>query len=125
MTENGELTREDIMIESDMEVADDNENQIVAYVETWFDVGQKFGLHTRDEAETWVNLYARYDVVEDSVAMEYVISRQHEEETHDYIPTESEAEMIKKAICEKMEEYYDCTPEEFLDYSQENGHIFV
>jgi hypothetical protein len=26
MTENGELTREDIMIESDMEVADDNEN---------------------------------------------------------------------------------------------------
>ncbi len=113
MTENGELTREDIMIESDMEVADDNENQIVAYVETWFDVDRKFGLHTRDEAETWVNLYARYDVVEDSVAMEYVISRQHEEETHDYIPTESEAEMIKKAICEKMEEYYDCTPEEF------------
>ncbi len=101
MTENGELTREDIMIESDMEVADDNENQIVAYVETWFDVDRKFGLHTRDEA------------VEDSVAMEYVISRQHEEETHDYIPTESEAEMIKKAICEKMEEYYGCTPEEF------------
>lgn len=34
MKENGELTREDIMIESDMEVADDNENQIVVYVET-------------------------------------------------------------------------------------------
>ena len=40
MKENGELTREDIMIESDMEVADDNENQIVVYVETWFDVDQ-------------------------------------------------------------------------------------
>ena len=113
MTENGELTREDIMIESDMELADDNENQIVVYVETWFDVDRKFGLHTRDEAETWVNLYARYDVAEDSVAMEYVVSRQHEEETHDYSPTESEAEMIKGAICEKMEEYYGCTPEEF------------
>lgn len=45
MKENGELTREDIMIESDMEVADDNENQILVYVETWFDVDQKFGLH--------------------------------------------------------------------------------
>ncbi len=113
MTENGELTREDIMIESDMELADDNGNQIVVYVETWFDVDRKFGLHTRDEAKTWVNLYARYDVAEDSVAMEYVVSRQHEEETHDYSPTESEAEMIKGAICEKMEEYYDCTLEEF------------
>lgn len=113
MTENGELTREDIMIESDMELADDNENQIVVYVETWFDVDRKFGLHTRDEAETWINLYARYDVAEDSVAMEYVISRQSEEETHDYIPTESETEMIKGAICEKLEEYYGCTPEEF------------
>lgn len=119
MTENGELTREDIMIESDMEVADDNENQIVVYVETWFDVDRKFGLHTRDEAETWINLYARYDVAEDSVAMEYVISRQNEEETHAYIPTESEAGMIKEAISEKMKEYYDCTPEEFCQ--RENG----
>ena len=42
MKENGELTREDIMIESDMEIADDNENQIVVYVETWFDVDRKF-----------------------------------------------------------------------------------
>ncbi|MDE7327899.1 MAG: hypothetical protein K2N63_16755 [Lachnospiraceae bacterium] len=111
MKENGELTREDIIIESDMELADDNENQIVVYAETWFDVERKFGLRTRDEAETWVNLYARYDVAEDSVAMEYVISRQSEEETHDYIPMESEAKMIKGAICEKLEEYCGCTPE--------------
>lgn len=119
MKENGELTREDIMIESDMEVADDNENQIVVYVETWFDVDRKFGLHTRDEAETWVNLYAKYDVAEDSVAMEYVISRQNEEETHDYVPTELEAEMIKEAVCEKLREYYGCTPEEFCQ--EESG----
>lgn len=83
---------------------------------------RKFGLHTRDEAETWVNLYAKYDVAEDSVAMEYVISRQNEEETHDYVPTESEAEMIKEAICEKMKEYYGCTPEEFC---QEDSELFM
>ena len=119
MKENGELTREDIMIECDMEVADDNENQIVVYVETWFDVDRKFGLHTRDEAETWVNLYARYDVQEDSLSMEYIVSKPNEEESHDYIPTESETGMIKEAICEKMKEYYDCTPEEFCQ--RENG----
>lgn len=119
MKENGELTREDIMIESDMEVANDNENQILVYVETWFDVDQKFGLHTRDDTETWVNLYARYDVQEDSLSMEYTVIRSYKEESHDYVPTESEAEMIKEAICEKMKEYYDCTPEEFCQ--RENG----
>lgn len=45
MTENGELTREDIMIESDMELADDNENQIVVYVETWFDAPEIRAAH--------------------------------------------------------------------------------
>lgn len=121
MKENEELTREDIMIESDMEVADDNENQIVVYVGALFDVDRKFGLHTRDEAETWVNLYARYDVQEDSLSIEYVVSKPNEEESHDYIPTESEAEMIKEAISEKLEEYYGCTPEEFCQ--REGGMI--
>ena len=58
-------------------------------------------------------------MAEDSVAMEYVISRQNEEETCAYVPTESEAEMIKETISEKMKEYFDCIPEEFC--LRENG----
>ena len=33
---------------------------VTACLETWFDVDEKFGLHTADEDHTWVNLYASY-----------------------------------------------------------------
>lgn len=115
MKENGELTKEDIIIESDVEIDDDNENQIIAYVETWFDVDKKFGLHTRDEETTWINLYARYDVEQDSLHLEYTIDRENGTESFMYEPTKAESEMFKEAIAEKLREYYDCTPEEFCN----------
>ena len=113
MKENGELTKEDIIIGNDIEIDDDNEYQITAYVETWFDVDKKFGLHTRDEETTWVNLYARYDVEQDLLQLEYTIDREDGTESFQYEPTEAEAEMLKEAVTEKIGEYYGCTPEEF------------
>ena len=40
MMTNRELTREDIAIDPNMEVDDDIRQEILAYVETWFDVDQ-------------------------------------------------------------------------------------
>ena len=45
MTETGELTRDDLVIDPDMEIDDDG-CIVTAYVETWFDVDRKFGTHT-------------------------------------------------------------------------------
>ena len=60
MTETGELTRDDLVIDPDMEIDDDG-CIVTAYVETWFDVDRKFGTHTVDDAETWINFYAKYN----------------------------------------------------------------
>lgn len=113
MKDNKELTREDILIESDIEVSDSNPNELIAYVETWFDVDEKFGLNTRDDADTWVNMYARYDVKNDTVKLECILSGNEKEEPLSYEPTLNEAIMLKDAIKDKLKEYYDCTPKEF------------
>lgn len=113
MKENGELTREDILVESDMEVSDDNENMIVAYVEAWFDVDRKFGIQTLHEDGTWVNIYAMYDVEKDSIKLQCVISKDKEQTDFEYEPTKNEEQMLKDVIGEKLREYHDCTPEEF------------
>ena len=89
MTENKELTRDDILIESEIEVADDN-------------------------PDAWLNMYAKYDVSEDILMLECVVCAD-EEDTFEYEPTENETELIKAMLEEKLREYYDCTPQEFCE----------
>ena len=57
MKENMELERGDIAIDRDMEVDCDIGQEILAYVETWFDVDKKFGIHTADDDGTWLNIH--------------------------------------------------------------------
>ena len=64
MKENMELERGDIAIDRDMEVDCDIGQEILAYVETWFDVDKKFGIHTADNGGTWLNLYTPYRSME-------------------------------------------------------------
>lgn len=74
MTETGELTRDDLVIDPDMEIDDDG-SIVTAYVETWFDVDRKFGTHTADDPETWVNLNAKYNTESRELLTEYQIDR--------------------------------------------------
>ena len=69
MKENMELERGDIAIGRDMEVDCDIGQEILAYVETWFDVDKKFGVHTADNDGIWLNLYARYNPFADTLAI--------------------------------------------------------
>ena len=80
-----ELTRDDIEIDAEMEIDCDIGQIVTAYVETWFDVDRKFGLQTADDPCTWVNLYAKYNVPEDDLKMEYIICHPDgQDECHDY-----------------------------------------
>ena len=52
MLPNGELTRNDMTIDNDMQVDGDVGQEILAYVETWFDVDKKFHVDTSAD-DTW------------------------------------------------------------------------
>ncbi|MDD4165353.1 MAG: hypothetical protein PHD46_06110 [Eubacteriales bacterium] len=114
MNKNNELTRSDIVIDRDMEIDCDIGQIVTAYVETWFDVDKKFGTNTADDDDVWLNLYAKFNVPEDTLRLEYVICKSDNHEYHDYTPTEAETQLIKTMMREKCEEVYCCTLEEFI-----------
>ena len=115
MKENKELERNDIAIDRDMEVDYDIGQEIMVYIETWFDVDKKFGLNIADEDGTWLNMYGKYDPFEDSLRIECEISRNNGSEYFDYTPTEAESALIKNMIAEKIREQWDQTPQEFCE----------
>lgn len=96
MKENMELERGDIAIDRDMEVDCDIGQEILAYVETWFDVDKKFGVHTADDDGTWLNMYARNNPFADTLRMECEIDSDSPESNQyfDYEPTAAEAQLI-------------------------------
>ena len=115
MNENKELERNDIAIDRDMEVDYDIGQEIMVYIETWFDVDKKFGLNIADEDGTWLNMYGKYDPFEDSLRIECEISRDNGSEYFDYTPTDAESALIKDMIAEKIRETWDQTPQEFCE----------
>ena len=115
MKENKELERNDIAIDRDMEVDYDIGQEIMVYIETWFDVDKKFGLNIADEDGTWLNMYGKYDPFEDSLRIECEISRDNGSEYFDYTPTEAESALIKNMIAERIREQWDQTPQEFCE----------
>ena len=115
MRENNELTRDDLAIDRDMQIDGEEGKEILVCIETWFDVDKKFGIHIHDEDDTWLNMYGHYNPFEDSLWVECEISRQDSSEYFDYTPTESEAQLIKDMITEKIREIYGQTPQEFCN----------
>lgn len=81
----------------------EEENVVSAYLETWFDVDQKFGTHTHDDPDTWINLYAILNLTQNLLTMKYFICKEDGEEEFAYIPTTKEREMVIRLIREAME----------------------
>lgn len=75
MTENNEFARRDLAVDRDIEVDCDIGQEITAYIETWFDVDQKFGTKLADEDGTWLNMYGKYNPFVDTLRIECEISR--------------------------------------------------
>lgn len=111
---NNELRAGDIDIDPDMLVDDEGRN-IIAYIETWFDVDQKFGTNTEDN-DTLLSVYAFYDPYEDTLRIECVINGvDQEERCFGYTPTENEASLIKSMIAEKTQKRWNMTPQEYCE----------
>lgn len=115
MKENNELERSDIVIDRDMEVDCDIGNQITCYLETWFDVDKKFGTNTAADDDKWLNLYAKYDPFADTLRLEFTVTTADSCEEGEYVPTETESQLIKDMIAEKLREEYGQTPKEFCE----------
>lgn len=115
MTENNEFARRDLAVDRDIEVDCDIGQEITAYIETWFDVDQKFGTKLADEDGTWLNMYGKYNPFVDTLCIECEISRDNGSEYFDYEPTSAETKLIKDMIAEKIREEYHQTPQEFCE----------
>ena len=115
MLSSGELTHEDIAIDSDMQIDSDIGQEILAYVEIWFDVDKKFHVDTSAD-DTWLNMYARYNPFEDTLDITCELSSDSGSESFDYVPSITEAAIIKELIAQKIDELYGQTPQEFCEY---------
>ena len=102
MKENNELERSDVVIDRDMEVDCDIGHQITCYLETWFNVDKKFGTNTAADDDKWLNLYAKYDPFADTLRLEFTVTTTDSCEEGEYMPTETESQLIKDMIAEKL-----------------------
>ena len=114
MKENMEFEREDMYVDRDIQIDSDNRQQIVAYLETLFDVNKKFNLQLDSEAGEWVNMYGIYNPLSDFLTVECVISKDDSSESFFYHPTEGESKLIKEMIAEKIREVHGQSPTEFV-----------
>lgn len=112
MKSNNEIERSDIVVCADMD-ADCDTGVITAYIETWFDVDKKFGVHTAQRDDEWLNLYADYNTKTDEIKFLCQLSNEDSHKFFDYIPTNDEAKLVKEMITEKLRDVYGQTPQEF------------
>ena len=114
-----EITKDNISIDPDIQVDADIGQEILVYIETWFDVESKFGI-VLDDDDTWLNIYGRYNPFADTLHIECEISRQYDSDFFDYSPSESEAAAIREMIREEIVRLYHQTPEEFCTSFSDN-----
>ena len=117
MKDNKELERRDLAVDADMQVDEDIGHEILAYLETWFDVDKKFNIHTAEDDGTWLNMYARYNPFEDTLRIECEIDTDdsNPNQYFDYEPSTGEEQLIKDMITQKINEIYGQMPQEFCE----------
>lgn len=126
MKKNKEFEREDLAVDRDIQLDSDNKQQIVAYLETLFDVNEKFNLQLDSEAGEWVNMYGIYNPLSDFLTVECVISKDNSSESFFYTPTSAESAIIKDLITEKIKEEFGQTPTEFVcDFSHHEEKAYL
>ena len=96
----------DFCIHEDLEVSVDNQ-YITALIETQFDVDKKFRINVSEAEDAWVNLYADYNPVTESIKVFYYIDSFKENYEREYIPTEDEKKTfirVMQQACIKQNE---------------------
>ena len=121
MKKNNELECHDICVDGEFETNMCDTHEIITYLEIYFDVDKKFDLNINDEDGTWLNMYAIFNPFDDTLKINCIISREDNEESFNYTPSESEAALIKQLITEKV--YAECglSPKEYCNQFIDNG----
>jgi len=111
------LSREEISIDRELIVMD---NGISAYIETWFDVDEKFSLDTKD-TDIMVDFYALYNPDSDILTCSYVVKDGSESTEHPYLPTREETALIKAMMEETCMNEYNCDLYGLWNDTEEQG----
>lgn len=111
-----EMNRDNIRIDPMMDVNTDwDPFCISAYIEMWFDVDEKFGIHTHEYDDTWINLCAIYSPICHTLQMKYYIETDTSlSDPITYESTETERKTIIEMIEEKCQEIENCSCMELL-----------
>ena len=99
-----DLTKHDIEV-CDLEINDAGDG-ISAYLETFFDVDKKFGTNVNDDDDAWVNFYAEYFPNTRDLKCRYFVDKPDKSEEHEYLPSNTEKELIvsmMEELCQKEE----------------------
>ena len=96
----------DFCIHEDLKLSVDNQ-YITALIVTQFDVDKKFGINVLEDEDAWVNLYADYNPVTESLKVFYYIDSYNGNYEREYIPTEDEKQAfisVMQQACIKQNE---------------------
>lgn len=117
----GDLTKNDIEV-YDLEINDDGDG-ISAYLETLFDVDEKFGTNVNDDDDSWVNFYAEYFPESGELKCVYIIDKPQNNEEYEYIPSKAEKDLIVSMMEELCQKEEGCSLADFLINLQEDKTI--
>ncbi len=125
MKENKEFEKNDLEIDRDIQIDDDDPHRILAFVEVWCKVKEKFDVTLYENSV--LDMYALYNPFDDTLELKCVVDHDDEDienDRFDYEPTEGEAKLIKDMITEKIQAEHGQTPQEFCEEAiQENQNI--
>lgn len=125
MNTNGEFTKDDLVVDCDIDIDCDIGQEILVYFECWFDVNSKFNINIPRDEDTWLNMFGRYNPYEDTLTIECEIDREDGSAYFDYIPTNAESQLMKELITEKIQQEYHQSPKEFCEDYFDNGMEIV
>ena len=109
-----EWTKENLVVDRDLDI-DTDAQTVTAYLETWFDVDEKFGLDTKDDDSVWVNLYASYHPNTGDLEMTYIVSGDYWSNDYPYTPTEGEKALVIGLMEETCQRENGCSMKELLE----------
>lgn len=103
----------ELVVDRELWVNDECDS-INAYIESWFDVDEKFGTNTKDNPDAWVNLYADYWPDTKELQMTYFVESDVSSEQHIYSPSELDKQLVIDLIEAKCRQENQCSCAEFL-----------
>lgn len=109
-----ELTRDDIRIDQELIVEGHTVN---AYIETWFDVKEKFGVQLQGDDE--IDFYGDYNGDTGELRLFYIIKRQDVHEKRTYAPIGSEKELILEYMERTCQTVHGCSLRDLIAGSEQ------